>query len=199
MGTTSVLSETLFGRTRGAVLSVLYGHIGEAFYLRQLARLTNITLGAVQRELRQLVGAGLVNRKTVGVQTFYTANQESPVFAEIKSLIIKTVGMHDVLLAALEPLRKKINLAFVYGSVAQSMESKRSDVDLMIVGHVDFGEIVEKLADAQRILNREINPTVYSVKEFRKKARENFLMTVLAGKKLFIIGDENVLRELGQK
>lgn len=199
MGTSSVLSETLFGRTRGAVLSVLYGHIGEAFYLRQLARLTNITFGAVQRELRQLVDAGLVNRKTVGVQTFYTANQESPVFAEIKSLIIKTVGMHDVLVAALDPLRKKIDLAFVYGSVAQSIESTRSDVDLMIVGKVDFGGIVEKLADAQRILNREINPTVYSVKEFRKKARENFLKTVLAGKKLFIIGDENVLRELGQK
>jgi len=107
---------------------VLYGHIGEAFYLRQLARLTNITFGAVQRELRQLVDAGLVNRKTVGVQTFYTANQESPVFTEIKSLIIKTVGMHDVLLTALEPLRKKIKLAFVYGSVAQSMESKRNDV-----------------------------------------------------------------------
>jgi len=199
MGTGRVLSDTLFGRTRGAVLSVLYGHIGEAFYLRQLARLTNITLGAVQRELRQLVDAGLVSRKTVGMQIFYTANQESPVFAEIKSLIIKTVGMHDVLLAALAPLRKKIIVAFVYGSVAQSSESTRSDVDLMIVGTVDFGDVVEKIAEAQRILNREINPTVYSVKEFRKKARENFLMTVLAGKKLFIIGDENVLAELGQK
>jgi len=199
MGTSRVLSDTLFGRTRGAVLSVLYGHIGEAFYLRQLARLTNITLGAVQRELRQLVDAGLVSRKTVGMQIFYTANQESPVFAEIKSLIIKTVGMHDVLLAALAPLRKKIIVAFVYGSVAQSSESTRSDVDLMIVGTVDFGDVVEKIAEAQRILNREINPTVYSVKEFRKKVRENFLMTVLAGKKLFIIGDENVLAELGQK
>jgi len=199
MGTGRVLSDTLFGRTRGAVLSVLYGHIGEAFYLRQLARLTNITLGAVQRELRQLVDAGLVSRKTVGMQIFYTANQESPVFAEIKSLIIKTVGMHDVLLAALAPLRKKIIVAFVYGSVAQSSESTRSDVDLMIVGTVDFGDVVEKIAEAQRILNREINPTVYSVKEFRKKLRENFLMTVLAGKKLFIIGDENVLAELGQK
>lgn len=199
MGTSSVLSNTLFGRTRGAVLSVLYGHIGESFYLRQLARLTNITFGAVQRELRQLVDAGLVSRKTIGMQTFYTANQESPVFAEIKSLIIKTVGMHDVLLAALEPLRKKINVALVYGSVAQSIESERSDVDLMIVGTVDFGDVVEKLADAQKILNREINPTIYSMKEFRKKVRENFLMTVLAGKKLFIIGDEDVLRELGQK
>lgn len=199
MGTTDILSETLFGRTRGAVLSVLYGHLGEAFYLRQLARLTDITLGAVQRELRQLVDAGLVSKKIVGSQTLYTANQESPVFAEIKSLITKTVGMHDVLLAGLEPLRKKINLAFVYGSVAQSRETSRSDVDLMVVGNVDFGAVVEKLAEPQRTLNREINPTVYSVKEFRKKAGENFLKTVLADKKLFVIGDENVLRELGQK
>lgn len=199
MDTVNILSKTLFGHTRGAVLSVLYGHVGEAFYLRQLARLTDITLGPVQRELRQLVDAGLITRKTMGTQTFYTANQESPVFAEIKSLITKTVGMHDVLLEALEPLRKKINLAFVYGSVAQSKETKRSDVDLMIVGNVDFGIVVEKLADPQRTLNREINPTVYTAKEFRKKVRESFLKTVLADKKLFIIGDENVLRELGQE
>lgn len=199
MDTSDILSETLFGRTRGAVLSVLYGHVDEAFYLRQLARLTDITVGPVQRELRQLVDAGLVSRKAVGVQTFYAANRESPVFPEIKSLITKTVGMHDVLSAALEPLRKKINLAFVYGSIARSSETKNSDVDFMIVGNVDFGVVVEKLADAQRTLNRQINPTVYSLKEFRKKARENFLKIVLAGKKLFIIGDENVLRELGQK
>lgn len=199
MGTSSVLSETLFGRTRGAVLGVLYGRVGEAFYLRQLARLTNITLGPVQRELRQLVDAGLVSRKTVGAQTLYTANQESPVFAEIKSLITKTVGMHGVLFTALEPIRKEINLAFVYGSVAQSRETERSDVDLMIVGNVDFGAVVEKLADAQRALNREINPTVYSVKEFRNRMRENFLKRVLAGKKLFILGDANVLRKLGEK
>lgn len=199
MGTSSILSDTLFGRTRGAVLSVLFGHVGESFYLRQLARLTDIALGPVQRELRQLVDAGLVNRKTAGVQTLYTANQESPVFAEIKSLVTKTVGMHDVLFAALELLQKKINLAFVYGSVARSSETNRSDVDLLIVGNVDFDVVVEKLTDPQKILNREINPTVYSLKEFRKKLRESFLKNVLAGKKLFIIGDENVLRELGQK
>jgi len=198
MGTTS-LSETLFGRTRAAVLSVLYGHVGEAFYLRQLARRMQIAVGPVQRELRQLVDAGLVTRKIVGVQTLYSANQESPVFTEMKSLVTKTVGMHDVLHAALDPLRKQINLAFVYGSIARSGETERSDVDLMVVGKVDFSTVVEKLANAQKILNREINPTVYSVKEFRSKIRGNFLKNVLADKKLFIIGDENVLRELGQK
>jgi predicted nucleotidyltransferase len=199
MGTGSTLSDTLFGHTRGAVLSVLYGHIGEGFYLRQLARRTDIALGPVQREIRQLVDAGLVSSKIVGARTLYSANQESPVFAEIKSLVTKTVGMHDVLYTALDPLRKKIDLAFVYGSVARSGETERSDVDLMVVGKVDFSIVIEKLADAQKILNREINPTVYSVREFTGKVRENFLKTVLADKKLFIIGDENVLRELGQK
>jgi uncharacterized protein len=199
MGTSSTLSDTLFGHTRGAVLSVLYGHIGEGFYLRQLARRTDIALGPVQREIRQLVDAGLVSSKIVGARTLYSANQGSPVFAEIKSLVTKTVGMHDVLYSALDPLRKKIDLAFVYGSVARSGETERSDVDLMVVGKVDFSIVIEKLADAQKILNREINPTVYSVREFTGKVRENFLKTVLTDKKLFIIGDENVLRELGQK
>jgi predicted nucleotidyltransferase len=199
MGTATVLSETLFGRTRGAVLAILYGHVGEGFYLRQLARRANIALGPVQREIRQLVDAGLVTRKTVGAQTLYSANQESPVFAEIKGLITKTVGMHDVLYAALHSLRKKINLAFVYGSIARSGETERSDVDLMVVGRVSFDNVVTKLTDAQKTLSREINPTVYSVREFRTKAQGTFLKHVLADRKLFIIGDENVLRELGQK
>src|SRR5580658_2275525 len=109
MGTVSALSKTLFGRTRGSVLAVLYGHVDESFYLRQLARRTDITLGAIQRELRQLVAAGLVTRKTLGSQTFYTANQASPVFEEMRSLVAKTVGIHDVLLDALHPLEKKIS------------------------------------------------------------------------------------------
>jgi len=101
--------------------------------------------------------------------------------------------------AALGPLQNKINLAFVYGSIARSRETERSDVDLMVVGNVDFGDVVEKLAEAEKILNREINPTVYSVTEFGKKVRGNFLKNVLADKKLYIIGDEDDLRELGQK
>jgi predicted nucleotidyltransferase len=198
MGTSSALSDTLFGQTRGAVLRVLYGQVEDSFYLRQLARETGVTLGAVQRELRQLVEAGLVTRKAVGHQTFYRANQTSPVFQEMRSLIAKTVGVHDVLVEALRPLQPKISIAFVYGSTARSRESRESDVDLMIVGRVHFADVIEHLAPAQKALNREINPTVYSTKEFLTKLRGNFLKTVLAEKKIFVIGDESDLRELGQ-
>jgi predicted nucleotidyltransferase len=149
--------------------------------------------------MRQLVAAGLAGRKTIGTQTFYSANQESPVFREIKSLVSKTVGMHDVLAKALDPLRKKIKFAFVYGSMARSRETPQSDVDLMIVGNVDFGDVVNELTDAQKTLNREINPMVYSPREFQKKLRGSFLKSVLAEKTLFIIGDEDDFRELGQE
>ena len=83
--------------------------------------------------------------------------------------------------------------------MAQSRETERSDVDLLVVGNVYFVDVVEKLADAQETLNREINPLVYSIREFGTKAGGNFLKTVLADKKLFIIGDEDDLRKLGQK
>lgn len=199
MGTASTLSSTLFGRTRGAVLAVLFGHVGEAYYLRQLSRMTGVALGPVQRELRQLVDAGLVIRKTLGTHTLYSANEASPVFAEMRNLVSKTVGTHDVLLAALHPLEKKINLAFVYGSVARSRENPQSDIDLMIVGRVHFEEVVERISGAQKTLSREVNPTVYTVGEFKSKVKGNFLKTVLGGNKLFLIGDENVLRELGHQ
>ena len=199
MGTASTLSNTLSGRTRGAVLAVLFGHVGDSYYLRQLARVTGIALGPVQRELRQLVDAGLVTKKTLGTQALYSANEASPVFDEMRNLVAKTVGIHDVLRAALHPLESKIQLAFVYGTVARSRESQRSDVDLMIVGGVHFANVVDRIANAQKTLNREINPTVYTVNEFKSKMRGNFLKTVLGEKKLFIIGDENVLGELGHQ
>jgi predicted nucleotidyltransferase len=199
MGTATTLSDTLFGRTRGAVLAVLYGHVGESYYLRQLARMTGIALGPVQRELRQLVDAGLVTKRLQGTHTLFTANESSPVFAEMRSLVAKTVGMHDVLLASLRPLEKKIDLAFVYGSVARAGETEQSDVDLMVVGTAGFADVVDQIADAQKTLNREINPTVYTAREFTSKLRGNFLKTVLGGKKLFLIGDEDDLRELGHQ
>jgi predicted nucleotidyltransferase len=199
MGTADALSDILFGRTRGAMLAVLYGHVGESYYLRQLARMTGIALGPVQRELRQLVDGGLVTKRAQGTQTLFTANESSPVFAEMRSLVAKTVGMHDVLLASLRPLEKKIDLAFVYGSVARAGETEQSDVDLMVVGTAGFADVVDRIADAQKALNREINPTVYTAMEFTSKLRGNFLKTVLGGKKLFIIGDEDDLRELGHQ
>jgi predicted nucleotidyltransferase len=188
-------ADLLFGRTRRSVLSLLYGHADEPFYLRQIARRVGMSAGAVQREVGQLSDAGLITRSARGNQVLYQANPKSPIFSEIKSLIAKTAGAHDVIRGALLALGDRVAWAFIYGSVARQEENAGSDIDLMVIGQASFGEIVSRLQPAQRVLGREVNPAVYPLAEFRRKARRgnHFLNGVLEGRKLFVIGDEREL------
>jgi len=197
--TMSILSAALFGQTRRAILALLYGHPDEAYYLRQLARSGRLGLGAVQREVKRLAEAGILRRTVRGHQVYYQANAECPVFAELKGLVVKTAGVTDVLREALAPLARGINVAFIYGSVAKFQQRNASDVDLMVVGEVSFGEVVAALRAAQDLVHREINPTVYSPAEFRSKlkARHHFLSSVLRNEKVFVVGDEHELARVG--
>jgi len=138
----SATSESLFGHTRSAVLSMLYGHAGQAFYLRQLVRAVGTGHGAIQRELKRLTDMGLIVRRSQGNQVLFQANTQSPIFPEIKSLITKTVGIHDVIRSSLASLGTEIRIAFIYGSVARQQERANSDVDLMVLGDAPFGEVV---------------------------------------------------------
>jgi predicted nucleotidyltransferase len=192
------LTETLLGKTRRSILSVLYGHTDETFYVRQLVRVAGGGTGAVQRELKTLAEAGLIRRIGKGRQVYYQANTQCAVFPELKSLIMKTAGMGDALKMALLPLAERIRTAFIYGSVACGNEGRESDVDLFVVGDVTSAEVVETLSPVQLTLNREINPIVYPVDEFRTKcaARHHFIKSVLEGSKVFLIGDENELAKL---
>ena len=192
------LSTTLFGKTRRAVLALLYSHVEEPFYLRQIARAAGVGLGAVQRELKKLSEAGIIRRTVRGRQVYYQANLECPVYSELKSLVVKTVGVGDVLRAALVPLADRINVAFLFGSLVRGGERSSSDVDVMIVGDVTFAEVVSVLGRAQETVRREINPLVYPPEEFHFKlaADHHFLKKTLEGSKFFLIGDEYELAKL---
>ncbi len=118
MSTHNGLAVLLFGRTRGAVLALLYGHADQSFYTRQIAREVDASVGAVQRELENLSKVGLIVRNSVGSQVFYQANRDAPIFREMQGLVNKTVGIFSVLRSALHPLAKRVLVALVYGSVA---------------------------------------------------------------------------------
>lgn len=195
------LSMTLFGKTRRAVLSLLYGHADESFYLREIARVARVGLGAAQREVKQLSDAGILHRVVRGRQIYFQANRQCPVFGELKSLVLKTAGAAGVIQSALAPLADRIRVAFLYGSTAHGEEQKGSDVDLLVVGEVTFGEVVSVIHGAQSTLNREINPTVYPPREFQSKleAGHHFLRTVLRGPMVFLIGDKRELAGLAKK
>jgi len=195
------ISQTLFGKTRRAVLSLLYSHVDEAFYLRQIVRVAGVGLGAVQRELKLLSDAEIIQRIVRGRQVYYQANPQCPVFEELKALVIKTVGIAAIVQVALAPLADRIRIAGIYGSIARSEEHRGSDVDLLVVGKVTFAEIVSALDQAQKTINREINPTVYPVDEFQSKlsAGHHFLSTIVEKPMFFLFGDKRELARLAKK
>jgi predicted nucleotidyltransferase len=192
------LSGTLFGKTRRAILALLYGHSDDSFYLRQIVRTAGVGLGAAQRELKKLSKAGIILRKERGRQVYYQANPECPVYAELKNLVIKTVGVGDVLRTALVSLSDRIRVAFLFGSLVRGGERSSSDVDVMVVGDVTFSEVVSVLGRVQETIHREVNPLVYPPKEFQSKlaAEHHFLKKAMEGPKLFLIGDEDELANL---
>lgn len=191
----------LFGKTRQALLSLLYTHADESFFLEQLIQAAALGRGTVQRELAFLARAGIVRRMVRGRQVYFQANSDCPVYAELKGLVVKTAGVADALRAALAPLAARIRVAFVYGSVARGEERRASDIDVMVIGEVSFAEAAEALGRAQEMLRREINPSVYPSAEYRAKlaAKHHFLSSVLKGEKIFLIGDERELARLAKK
>jgi len=199
MSTHSGLADLLFGRTRGAILALLYGRADQSFYTRQIAREVDASAGAVQRELENLSKVGLIVRNSVGSQVFYQANREAPIFREMQALVNKTVGVFSILRSALQPLSKRIVVAFVYGSVAREEETAQSDVDLMVVGKATLDEVLSRLNTVEKSIGRPVNPTLYSVEEFKSKLANgnHFLSAVLKGQKAFLLGDEDELRKVG--
>jgi len=202
MGTTSEnVSSILFGKVRSSVLALLFCRSDESFYFREIERFIGMGRGAVQRELENLVNAGLVIRRKQGNQVYYQANLKSAIFSELKSLMIKTAGVSGVLREALMPLEERITTAFIYGSFAKGTETADSDVDVLVIGDVKFSEVVDRLGAVQEPLGREVNPSVYPADEFITKVSEgqHFVTSLIDAPKIFLIGDEDVFAGLVEK
>jgi len=197
----STISSALFGKTRRAVLALLYSHPDRQFGMREIATAAGAGQGSAQRELRRLTKAGILLRQVEGKRVYYQANRDCPVFAELQSLMVKTTGVADVLRTALAGLADRIHVAFIYGSVANGSFRATSDVDVLIVGAVTFAEAVSVLSPTQEKLRREVNPSVYPSEEFRRKLRggNHFLTAVIREPKVFLIGGEHELAELAEE
>ncbi|HSB14992.1 MAG TPA: nucleotidyltransferase domain-containing protein [Bryobacteraceae bacterium] len=196
------IGAALFGATRQAVLGFFFTHIDERFYQRQVLRALRLGSGAVQRDLSRLCKCGILVRTVEGRQTYYQVNRQCPVVDELRGLIRKTFGVSYVLQTNLRALANRIQIAFVYGSLAEGRETPSSDIDVMIVGdHVTLDEIVSAFSTAQAELAREINPSLYRIAEYCRKLSEghHFLSSVMDGPKMFLIGDETILAGLVQE
>jgi len=148
--------------------------------------------GAIQRELNKLVACGLLLVSPQGNQKHYQANKQSPIFNELKSIVIKTFGLAGVLSHALEQMSERIEFAFVYGSIAKGDEHAASDIDLLLVGEeISYSETMDLLEQPEQQLGRTINPTILTLSELKKRieARQNFIMQVIKQPKIWLFGE----------
>jgi predicted nucleotidyltransferase len=190
------LADALFAKVQQQVLRVLFGNPRRSFYANEVIGLARSGTGAVQRELARLEASGLVTATRVGKQKHYQANAGSPVFEELRALVLKTFGLADVLRSALAPVSSSVRAAFIYGSIAKGQDTAASDIDLMIVSdHLTYADVFATLEEASAQLGRKIAPTIYSTKELAKRVKQDnaFVTRVLAQPKLWLIGDESAL------
>ena len=181
-------------KIRQDLLTLFFTNPSKKYYLRELHRMLGYSAGSIRRELLKFQKDGLFNTQRVANLLYYSLNTKHPLFKELKSIVSKTVGVEGSLKKTLSSI-KDIKTAFIYGSFATKREKAASDIDLMIIGDPDPSLLNEKIAQLEKKLKREINITIYSLKEYKekKKAKSGFIMELLRNPKIMLIGKENDL------
>lgn len=192
------LGDALFSKTQRQVLGLLFGNPERSYYLNEIIQFAGVGIGSVQRELEKLAGVGLLSVRKIGNQKHYQANHESPIFEELRGIVLKTFGIGDVLRQALVEVADQIRVAFVFGSVAKGTDTAGSDIDLMIIAeNFSYHQVFSILAAIEGKLGRTVSPTLYTPAEFQLKlaADNNFLKRIVERPKIFLIGTPDDLPE----
>ncbi len=192
----NMLAEILSSKVRAEFFRLLFGIYDHEYHLREIERQSGFAIGTVRQEAEKLLRNALVIKRIAGNRTYYSANKDHPLYPEIYSLTLKTVGLRDILLAKLEPA--DVQFAFVFGSMAKGSIRADSDIDLFVVGNTSLRELSGLLGGATDIIGREINIQVMKIQDYSQKlaANEHFITSVMASPKLMIIGAEHELTNL---
>lgn len=184
-------------KTRKKILQLFFSDPNKKYYLRELERILEISVGNIRRELLSLEKSSIFKREEIGKQVYYYLNKESPIFEEFKKIVSKTIGVEGTLKKVLQKI-KDIDIAFIYGSFACQKEDSLSDIDLMIIGKPNENILISKISLVEDELRREINYSIFSPEDFKKglKKKDVFLEEITANPKLFIIGDQNELGKI---
>ena len=194
-----MIASALFTPAQQKLLGLMFVRVNEGFHLNEIMRLTGLGSASAQRELKRLHESGLIVSERIGNVRQFRPNKESLVYEELASIVKKTFGLVSVLNSALAPMRKSLNVAFVYGKTAKEQEASTDAIELLLIGeNTTYGELLSRLPVAERLLRRKINPNLYSVPDFRRRLRERqgFILDVLNERKIFVLGDETDLDDI---
>jgi len=190
-----MLQKLFSSRARVEILSTFLMNPERERYVREVARITGEDYKNVSRELRNLEEIGLLSSRDEGNLKFFSLNKGFVIYEEFKSIFMKTKGAAGVLKEAVSRGRD-IGYAFIYGSFAMGTERTESDIDVMVIGGISLEGLLALLRGPEEILSREINVSLYDLQEIQKRLKDQdpFIMEVLGGSKIMLIGDEDELR-----
>ena len=191
------LKDAVFTDSQAKVYLWIFGQPERSYHLSELRRLTGLGSASLQREINRLVVAGLANSTLKGNQRQISANRQSPLFKELSDLTRKVMGAAGLVKEALLPIKRKIEVAFLYGSVAKQSDNAESDIDIMIVGSdLTLSELLDQLLPVEEMLCRKVNPTCYTVGEFKKRLSDtdSFVNKVLSQPIIQLFGNMDDFR-----
>jgi hypothetical protein len=185
----SQIAGSLFSRIRGKVLALFMTNPAKRYYFRETTRIIGDSPASIQRELKSLTAAGILTMEPIGIQKFYRANKECPIFEELRSIVRKTFGVPDVLREVLSLHKDKIGLAWVDGS---GDSDRHGRIKLSIIGSLWIGDLASILEPVERSLGRSIDPNLYTVEDFQRLMENagDFSPANGGEKKRFIIGTQ---------
>lgn len=189
--------ENLFNsQVKAVILTRLFTPERRKYHLRQLARDGGISAPGLLKELNHFHELRLVIKKENSTNTDYYADPMSPLFPILCELVDKAEGLAGKIRRMLSPL--DTDCIFIFGSEANGTAMPGSDIDLFVIGSCTLVDISRALLPASDITNREINTTLYSADEFRRKChmKDHFVQSVMDAPMFFLKGGKNELKRL---
>jgi predicted nucleotidyltransferase len=162
------------------------------YYLRELERLLGHSVANIRRELIKLEKAGVFIRQERGNLTYYGLNKRHPLYEELTNIVAKTIGIEGSV-RNIVARDTGIQAAFIYGSYAAGAQTADSDIDVLIIGRPDEQRLMAEIDALEKRIQRDINYTVYSLLEYRrrKKVKDSFIVNVIQRPKILLKGAEN--------
>lgn len=186
------LQDFMISKVRVKMMELFFTHIEEMYYVREITREIKEEINAVRRELDRMLASGILKSEQRGNRLYYSLNKKYPYFQEIHQMVVKSTGLGK----KLRKLRRKLgSVSFVMfsGRFVRGLVPRQGEIDMLVIGEVVLPELEQIVKAEEQTFGREINYAIFSDDEFefRKTRRDPFVMDVLYGSRIMVVGNED--------
>ena len=189
-----MLNDLIISRVRVKLLQIFLSRPSQIIHVRELVRQSKEEINAVRRELAHLEKSGMVSKEHRANRLYYSFRRDYPLYYDLLELITKTTGLGGLILKHRNKLGK-VKFAMLSGKFARNIPGSGEKVDLLIVGNIVIPEVAALVREEEMRRGREIFFTPMTEEEFvfRKKKKDPFILGILEGGRVMVVGDEEEL------